>query len=194
MSEAAGMLGGLGQAASGVSQLLGTLFGSNQTVNSNTNANGSSSTTTLKGADQDTLRTLMALLQGNAAGFSKDAAINDSAALQDQAIRTLRESVLPGIATSERVAGGYNSTARKSMTDEAIAQAGTDLAALRLNTIGSYGQLQNSNLTSAAAIGNILKGAQTDTKQNTSSATTENTDKEGVLGMLNPVKLISKLF
>ena len=124
--------------------------------------------------DQEALQTLVKTLQGNAAGFSKDAAIADSADLQGQAIQTLRDSVLPGITVGQSKSGGYNSTSNEQLTNDAITKAGTDLAALRLQTIAQYAAVSNDSLNSAVSALNVLKGAVT-TNSGTSTTDTNQT-------------------
>lgn len=172
----------------GIGQILGMLFGSSseQTGHGNSTSNTKGTTTTDQSGQQRTmseedmqlLRNLGAILTQNSTQYSKGNAIHDSAALQAQSLRTLREGVLPNIRSQEAQAGSYNSTSRKLLSNDATNRAADSLAMLRLNAIQSYGQLQNQNLSSAAAALAALKGGLVTSTEHGTTAVDSTTDTQ----------------
>ncbi len=191
MMSMAGMAGGGGggggytDIVNAIGGIIGLLGGTGDT-----HVHGSSSTDTtshgtthqtgvqenMSPEDMDLLRNIAAMFQSQATQYSRSRAISDSAGLQAQSLRGLREGLLPQIAGAEAQSGAYNSTSRQQLSNDAINRASDSLTQLRLNAIMGYGGLANNALQGAGAVLAALKGARITTDETTTTDNTSHVD------------------
>jgi hypothetical protein len=134
---------------------------------------GTGITTTTRGNSEvnNILRSLAASAPAFFQQFSKDSAIKDSQGAVDRTVSDILNRGIPGISSSQTIAGGYNDTTTKLLTDNLVAQAAGEGAKVQLGTINDYA----GRTTEAASILNqVLQ-----TGQNATSTSVDEQDQTG---------------
>lgn len=110
--------------------------------------------------------------QTTSGDYSKKAAIADSQGIVNQVMKTLQEQVLPQIYTGESARGGYSSTAKALLSNDAAARAAGQAASLVADVATKYGGVA---ATQQNALVNLINAAVQANKQGTSNLATTGT-------------------
>ena len=110
--------------------------------------------------------------------YSKAAAIKDSQGIVNQVMQNYKEMVLPQIFAGEASRGGYASTSKALLSNDAASRAAAQAASLVADTAIKYGGIQSQNTN---ALTNILNTMVNANKQSTTSTALD----KSVLDSLN---------
>ena len=169
-----------------------------QTVNSsgsNTSTNTSSIPTDITAA----IQALLGGIQGQNAGYTKDAAISDSNNLINGLVMDALRQNMPGVLGGAKTAGLYNDTTTQLLTNDLAARIAESAAKAQQSTVQSYADISSRNNNTAAGILNGLAQAnktqtQTQTTNDTKTSTTAPTVSRGTtLGGLGALSALSLL-
>jgi hypothetical protein len=110
----------------------------------------STQTVSSQSLDNGSIEKLKQILGGQ--DFSKGAAISDSNAAVNNAVRKVLEGNLGQIGSAQSGAGVYNSSTTQQLTNDLVSRAAAEGSQLQLNNIAKYADIQNN-------AANTLKGS-----------------------------------
>lgn len=104
---------------------------------------GSGKTTTnVQSLDNESIARLQQILSGTG-DFTKGAAITDSNAAVNNAVKKILQDNLPAIGSAQSGAGVYNASTTNLLANDLATRAAGEASQVQLNTIGKYADVQN---------------------------------------------------
>lgn len=161
-----------------IQQLMPIFGGTGQTTTGTTGQTTTGGTSTQTGglaidpAINQLLTNLFGQIQAGNSGYTKEAAIADSASIIDGLVRQTIESNMPSVLSGGRAAGIYNDTTRTMLNNDLQARTAGQAAQAVNDLITKYATITQGNNQTAAQVGTALaQGNRTQTQETTNTQT-----------------------